>query len=465
MSGSIGKRLLVGAALAVSLAFLASGAVVLVLTRATLRAQLDEGLVAKAHALAALVEQDGDTLESDLDGARDSAASGDLYEVWDDRARVVARSAALASRHLERAAVFDPGDVAFTEIVLARGERGRQVTLRFQPRADIEDLAGQPRQAATIAVARSSAGVDDAIARIGRVLAGVGAVGTLVCLLVLGWVIRFGLSPLRALASAIAEIREGDLTARLATASTPEELRPVVERLNELLGRLGIALTRERELTAEVAHELRTPLAGLRATIEVAIDRDRPAERYRTALTSCLAICTQTERVVETLLSLARLDAGTIVATAEPVEVDELVREVLATMSARARARRIEVFTELPPITLDTDREQLRIIVHNLVDNAVSYANEGGELRVELFDATLRISNTGCVLSAAQIERVCDRFWRGDQARTTGTHAGLGLALCHKLAGLLGTPLRIEAVDGRFVATVALSRRSTEAAA
>ena len=354
-------------------------------------------------------------------------------------------------------------DPVLSDVTLLGGEPGRQVTLRFWARAEAEDLQGSSRQRATIAVARSLAEVDDAVGRIGRVLVGVGIGGLLVCLLVLAWVVRHGLSPLRSVAAAIAEIREGDLAARLSTATTPAELRPVVDRLNELLARLGLAFTRERELTAEVAHELRTPLAGLRATIEVAIDRDRPAEKYRTALTDCLAICTQTERVVETLLSLSRLDAGMVVAASESVEVDELVREVLAPLSARVADRRLEVTTELPPITLLTDREKLRMIVHNLVDNAVSYANEGGAIRIELSPSTIRISNTGCELSSDQAERAFERFWRGDAARTTGTHAGLGLALCKKLVELLGATIGVEVTDGRFIATVALRQRSPSA--
>ncbi len=458
MTGSIRRRLLVGTALAVSLAFLASGALVLVLTRASLRAQLDDALVAKARALSALVEQERDEIESELGHTPELATVGDVFEVWDERSRIVARSGSLRGRDLVPAAVHRAGDAILDDVTLADGVAGRQVTLRFFARAELEELAGHPRQAVTIAVARSLADVDEASARICRVLIGVGIGGTIMCLLVLAWIVRFGLAPLRSLATAIAEVREGDLAARLATASTPEELRPVVDRLNELLARLGIAFSRERELTAEVAHELRTPLAGLRVTIEVALDRERSPERYRSSLAECLTICTQTERVVEALLSLSRLDAGTIRAAFAPVEVDELVREVLAQHSARAGERTLVVTSALPAVTVCTDREKLRVIIDNVVDNAVTYADAGGTVEIELSSTMLRVSNTGCELTKDQLAHVFERCWRGDEARATGTHAGLGLTLSRKLAELLDLEIGVAAETGRFIATIALPR-------
>src|SRR5205085_12100562 len=129
---------------------------------------------------------------------------------------------------------------------------------------------------------------------------------------------------------------------------------PIVDSLDNLLRRLEAAFARERELTAEVAHELRTPIAGLRATIELALDRERTPERYRSALADCLAICVQTERTVESLMSLARPDAGMVAATREDIAIDEVVREALAPHAARAAERGLTVETELAPVTLAT---------------------------------------------------------------------------------------------------------------
>ena len=450
MKASIRTRLLVGTALGVSVAFAISGVMVILLTRSSLYAQFDEALVARARALAALVEDDEGKVELEVDPVD---APGDLtyFELWDGE-RVLLRSTSLGGTDLVRT----PGELAINPLQLRDGRSGRQITLRFQPRREPDqERDPRPRLTITLALARGAEEVTATVDRVAEVLIGVGLFGTLLCLAILVGVVRFGLQPVRSLAAAIAEIREGDLAARLDSGATPRELSPVVERLDELLRRLAAAFTRERELTAEVAHELRTPLAGLRATIEVAISKDdRPAEKYRSALAECLAITRQTEALVETMLSLARLDAGSITAASEPVDIDELVREVLAPVSARAAERRITITTELPPVTATTDRDKLRVVLHNLVDNAVSYADDGGTVRIELAPGRVRITNTGCTLSPAEVAHVFERFWRGDAARSTGTHAGLGLALCQKLIAIIGGTLTAEVVDGIFIATV-----------
>ena len=445
---SIRGRLLVGTAVGVSLAFALSGILVLVLARSSLYAQFDEALRARAHAVSALVEED-ETVEVELDPA---GTPGDVayVELWAGE-RVLLRSTNLGATDLVR----DAGALVIRDIALPAGGDGRQITLRFEARREPDDRAMRPPTMVTLVLARPTSEVTGAIDRLAGVLIGVGGIGTLLCLAILVGVVRFGLAPVRSLAEAIAVLREGDLAVRLEAATTPRELRPVVERLDELLQRLAAAFTRERELTAEVAHELRTPLAGLRATIEVSLTReDRPAEKYRTALVDCLAITRQTERLVETMLSLARLDAGSAAPATEPVELDELVREVLAQQAARADERQLTVVTELAPVTAPTDRDKLRLVVHNLVDNAISYADTGGTIRVALAGHTLRITNTGCTLPSADAPRVFERFWRGDAARSSGAHAGLGLALCKKLVALLGGTITAEVADGRFIATV-----------
>lgn len=448
---SIRGRLLIGTALGVSLAFVLSGVLVLVLARASLYAQFDEALLARARAVSALVEED-ETVEVELDPA---GTPGDLVyvELWAGE-RVLLRSTNLGATDLVR----DPGELEIRGCTLPGGGDGRQITFRFEARRDAVDRAAGPPTIVTLVVARPTDGVTSAVGRLAVVVIGVGGLGTLLCLAILVGVVRFGLAPLRSLAEAIGALREADLAVRLEAATTPRELRPVVERLDDLLRRLAAAFARERELTAEMAHELRTPLAGLRVTLEVSLSRDdRPAEKYRTALADCLAITRQTERLVETLLSLARLDAGSASPVTEPVELDALVRDVLADQAGRAEERRLAVVTELLPVTAHTDRDKLRLVIHNLVDNAISYADTGGTIRVVLAGRRLQISNTGCTLTATDVAHVFERFWRGDAARSSGAHAGLGLALCKKLVAHLGGTITAEVSDGTFVATVEIS--------
>lgn len=460
---SLRGRLLLGAGIGVALALVASGALVYALSRASLYDQFDEALEARARALAALVELDGTTLEVDIDpltGTTTSTKTGatevplgasapgqrDYFELWSSGANLV-RSQSLGTANLVPA-------IGLTSITLPDGSRGRQITLQFLPRREPNQDATVPLPEVVLVLARGTASVDDTIGWVATVLIGIGGFGMLLALAILAVVIRVGLSPVRTLASEIAAIDIASLTKRLDAADAPAELRGVVTRLNELLERLALAFERERDLTAELAHELRTPLAGIRSTIEVALDRERPAERYRASLVDVLAITHDTERLVTAMLTLARLDAGSARAGVEAVDVDELVRGALDLVAARCTERNIVLTTRLPPVTIATDAAMLRAIVHNLLDNAVSYVDTAGTIDVWLTTERIVISNSGCALASTDVARVFERFWRGDAARATGVHAGLGLALCQKLVALLGGTIAIEIKNRWFEATV-----------
>jgi signal transduction histidine kinase len=367
------------------------------------------------------------------------------------------RSPDLGGRDLARAPAPALDEPVVASVRLPDGRAARQATLRFWPRRELgQERDPRPRLEVTLVVARATDEIRATIDRVTAALVGVGAAAMLLCLGIAFAVVRYGLAPVRALATAISEIREDELGGQLDAAAAPGELRPVVERLDELLRRLAAAFARERELTAEVAHELRTPLGGLRATLEVALARDdRPAEKYRAALVECLEIVRHTERLVESLLSLARLDAGVVTVAAEPVALDALVREVLAPQARRAAARGVQVREALAPVEVTTDREKLRVVLQNLLDNAVSYVDEGGAISVELSGRTLQVRNTGCLLTPEQAARVFEVFWRADAARS-GAHSGLGLALSRKLMQLLGGALTVHVSGDTFVATVKL---------
>jgi two-component system, OmpR family, heavy metal sensor histidine kinase CusS len=448
---SIRTRLVVTAALVVTSAFLIAGVLIFWLTRATLNSQLDDGLRARAQALAALVEQDAEGIESEISAGTAGGAALEWFTLWDDRGGVLARSPQLGDHALTPAAAPRAEQLSTIEL---QGRRGRQLTLRFVPRYDANDRPEVPQRAVLVVVHRTNE-VDVAVSKVARSVAIVGGAATLFTLVLLALGIRQALLPVRVLAAALAKLRAHDMAARLDRTLVPSELTPVVDRLNDLLVRLGAALTRERELTAELAHELRTPLAGLRATIEVAISRDREAPKYRKALADCLSICSQAEKVVNAMLALARLDADTASTTLVPVSVSEVVRDVLRPLAARIEQRKQTLVLELPDVTWMGDRDKLRVVLQNLADNAVSYCNPAGTIWITASAHQLSVSNSGCELTAEQATHVFERFWRHDASRTGRGHAGIGLALCKRLMEVMQGSIAAEVCDDRFVVTVA----------
>jgi len=234
----------------------------------------------------------------------------------------------------------------------------------------------------------------------------------------------------------------------------PAEPDAVAAKLNDLLARLEAVAERERAFTADVAHEVRTPLAGARTTLEVALRRERRAEQYAEALRATLAVLGRMEQMVERPLFLARLDRGGTPRKRRPVRLGELVEACWASVSARARARGIRFEQRVPgDLGCLADPESVIMVFSNLLENAVEYTPPGGRVwvgaRREGEGLEACVANTGCVLTPEEMGRVFDRFWRRDPSRTdTGIHAGLGLAIVERLVSALGGCCRARRRDG-----------------
>jgi signal transduction histidine kinase len=465
---SLRRRLMLGTGVGVALAFAIAGIVVHALAKRSLYEQLDDSIAQEAHSLSVLVEQDDDEIDSDLSPATLAGTRGRYFELFgpDPEREVLVRAQSLGEHDLAPAAVPGPG-LRITSASLPDGTTGRQATLVFYPRQEHGDQTPIP---VTLVVARDTAEAADSLARLDVALAIAAAAAVVLCVALLGWITRYGLEPVRDVAQRISAIDPTAPRIELDARGVPVELAPIVDRLSDLMHRLAAVVARERELTAEVAHELRTPLAGMRSTIELALSRDREPDRYRAALAECLAIVEQTHRMVEALLALAKLDAGTVTATSAPVPLAPIVDDVVALVDARAIARGLAI--ERPPgdATALTDPDRIRVVLQNLVDNAVGHADAGGRVRIGVVTAgdraIVRIANTGCRIGPDAIGRVFERFWRGDAARTAGEHAGLGLALCKKLVDLVGGVITVTAeVGGEFAVTVELPAAAAEGAA
>jgi signal transduction histidine kinase len=222
-----------------------------------------------------------------------------------------------------------------------------------------------------------------------------------------------------------------------------------------LMRRVQAGVARERRFTADVSHELRTPLAGLRTLLEVSARSPRPEDTQ-----AALAIVLQMCGLVENLLTLARVDAGQIQITREPVALRALVEECWAPHAQAAAARTLELRNELPADAMaSTDREKLRMIIGNLLSNAVEYTEAGGWIAIAAPAGTLlEVADSGPPI--ADCERVFERMWRGDAARSaTGLHAGIGLSLARSLAEVLGLTLACRNED-RIVRFVVSSARA-----
>jgi two-component system sensor histidine kinase QseC len=274
----------------------------------------------------------------------------------------------------------------------------------------------------------------------------------LIALPVLGlaiwWVVGRSLSPLRRLADELAH-RSPDDVQPLAAGPMPVELASLAERLGELLLRVRDSLDSERRFTSHAAHELRTPVAALRAQAEVALATGDPAIRDA-ALSHCIEACDRTSRLVTQLMQLARADEAGQIASAEPCELREIAERVLADSAPAAMQEGTSLALEAPdPGRVLGDSALLEALVRNLVDNALRHGGPHGEVRVGLVqqDRKIRITveDTGPGVTPETLERLGRRFYRAAEATATGS--GLGLSIVKRIAELHGGSVSFRNVD------------------
>lgn len=280
--------------------------------------------------------------------------------------------------------------------------------------------------------------------------------GAIAVTLLLGWfLVGLGLFPLKRLSFAVSQITPKDLHLPIDPHTLPSEVNPVAVRLSQALTQLQAAFDREKRATADISHELRTPIAALMTTIEVACRKTRTPEQYQQTLEDCRGIAKQMNLLVERLLTLAWLDAGADEVRSEKVEVGELVGGVAAVGKPLAEAHGLSFRVNVPgPIMIQTDPDKVREVVMNLIHNAIEYNRPGGEVEVTakptVRGVVLEVRDTGIGMPPEIQDRIFERFFRADPSRhATGVHAGLGLAIVKEYVDRLGGRLTVESAVGR----------------
>ena len=265
------------------------------------------------------------------------------------------------------------------------------------------------------------------------------------------WIVGRAVRPVRRLADVLRSRERGALEP-LDGAGLPDEVRPVATALNELLARLKESVARERSFIADAAHELRTPLTALDLQVQ-SLRASTSGRTQNDAVQQLEAGVARASRLVEQLLALAREERGGG-REHEPVALSDVAREVLEEMLPLADRRGIDLGMErADAVSVAGDREALRVLVRNLLDNAVRYSPEGGrvDVSIERQDlgsprAVLVVSDCGPGIPITERERVFDRFYRVPGTASPGS--GIGLALVRSIAAHHQALIRLDEGDG-----------------
>jgi len=270
------------------------------------------------------------------------------------------------------------------------------------------------------------------------------------------WIVGRGLAPLRRVAGEVERRNVGSL-APIEIVGLPQEVAPLIEELNRLLARLGDAFGKQRAFVADAAHELRSPLTALSLQLQL-LDR-APDESARKAAQERLgAAVERAAHLVGQLLTLARNEPESAPARLVPVVLEASVRDGIADLSALAAERSVELVLEVAASpTVLGDADALRILVRNLVDNAVRYSPSGGKVEARVFTqdraAALEVDDAGPGIPVEERDRAFDRFYRRSGSAQGGS--GLGLAIVKAIAERHGARVTLgEAPAGGLRVTV-----------
>jgi two-component system OmpR family sensor kinase len=258
-----------------------------------------------------------------------------------------------------------------------------------------------------------------------------------------------GLRPLREIATEV-RARDANALTPLAVRPMPDEIAPLSDALNQLLGRLSHAIETQRAFVADAAHALRTPLTALQLQAQL-VERAEDPQARRQAVSNLRQGLERLTHLVAQLLTLARQEPGAVTLPQEPVDLHELASTVVADMAQAALDREIDLGLDadsVPVASVHGDADALRILLTNLIDNALAYIPRGSRVDVLVRQATggraveLVVSDNGPGIPAAERERVFDRFYRLPDAPSGGS--GLGLAIVAEIAQSHGARVSLE---------------------
>jgi heavy metal sensor kinase len=266
---------------------------------------------------------------------------------------------------------------------------------------------------------------------------------------------RKSLAPMTLMNEQTRSITAGNLSSRLDVAHPRDEVGRLATTINGLLARLDTAFQEQQRFIADSSHELRTPVTVIRTESEVVLERERDPKEYQASLALIRDEAERLSRIVEDLFVLARQQVASHGPMPQPVQLNSLVRDCAraAQVLATRKGLHFDFQDGGTEVSLNGDGELLKRLLLNLLDNAVKYTPEGGEIRLSLLarngDARITVSDTGMGIPAEDQPRVFDRFYRVDKARSRAMGgAGLGLSIARLIVEAHAGTLSVESEPG-----------------
>jgi len=252
------------------------------------------------------------------------------------------------------------------------------------------------------------------------------------------FLVQLTLRPVDEMIETIHQITAENLKLRLTIPGTKDEIESLARTFNQMIARLDEAFTSQRQFMEDISHELKTPLSVLKGELEVTLKRIRSTQEYETALQSSLEEVNHLGQIVENLLTLARFDAKTTTLIAKPLDLSLLIKDTVEAIQVLAIQKNITLqFNSAHTVDIVADKNQLKRLFLNILDNAIKYTPPGGKISVDLRQqkdsAGIEISDTGIGIPESELPHIFDRFYRVDKSRSSAGF-GLGLSIAQSIA-------------------------------
>jgi two-component system OmpR family sensor kinase len=267
------------------------------------------------------------------------------------------------------------------------------------------------------------------------------------------WLASRALRPIAAISCTAEEIAGGDLSKRINSSETESELGQLAGVLNSTFARLDATFAQQKQFTSDAAHELRTPVAVILTQTQSTLTKERSPAEYRETLEACQRAAQRMRRLIESLLELARFDAGQEGMKRTRFDLANPTRDCIEMLLPLADERKIRIQAQLVPAACHGDPERITQVVVNLLTNAVNHNKAGGEIqivtRAENGSAVLIISDNGPGISAEHLPHIFDRFYCVDAARNSSQgRSGLGLAISKAIVEAHGGMIEVSSKVG-----------------
>ena len=369
-----------------------------------------------------------------------------------DRPKVMRSDSLRENENLPRPA-GEVDQATYWDFDLPDGRPARGLALRFVPHTERRDRKRNFREDLVVdmVVAQDRTPLNRALQAVSNQMLVGGGAGLLVILVLVPVILARLFRPLSQMSEKAKSIDSHSLEERFES-DVVREVQPIANALNDLMDRIRESFVRERQFSADIAHELRTPLAELKSGAEVKLKW--PDQTDGCFEEDVLAISRRMESVVEALSKLSRVEQGGKPECGDTVDLVKEASDCLKLLDRRIQERGIRLTREMSQRSpLQTNADLLRTIFMNLLSNAVDHAPERSEVHVSVGSSRtlLEIRNAAPNLTPEDLPKLFHRFWRHDLSRTNEEHSGLGLSLAATCAAAMGLSVKAELSQGRIL--------------